>query len=100
MQSRKIIDGYHFLVRVASETMEKNYQHTATMLNASIVDHQHKGLLLEISFTNGTIYEFFGGTKRVYLKIINAGSMNRLAKRTIYQKYSFRKSKRIFQEVN
>lgn len=99
MQSRKIIDGYHFLVSMAPETKEKNLPaYTETITNAAISDYQHKGLLLEITFTDGTTYEYFGITKTVYLKMVNAGNLNRFAKRSIYPKYTYRKSKRILQE--
>ena len=99
MQSRKIIDGYHFLVSMAPETKEKNLpDYTQTITNSAIADYQHKGLLLEITFTDGATYEYFGITKPVYQKMINAGNLNRFAKRSIYPKYTYRKSKRILQE--
>lgn len=99
MQSRKIIDGYHFLVSMAPETKEKNLlAYTETITNAGISDYQHKGLLLEITFTDGTTYEYFGITKPLYQKMVNAGNLNRYAKRNIYPKFTYRKSKRILQE--
>ncbi len=100
MQSRKIIDGYHFLVSMAPETKEKNLpEYTETITNSPIADYQHKGLLLEITFTDGSTYEYFGITKQIYHKMINAGNLNRFAKRTIYPKYIYRKSKRILEEA-
>ncbi len=99
-QSRKIIDGYHFLVSIAPETKEKDLPiYTETITNAAISDYQHKGLVLEIVFTDGATYEYFGVTKPVYIKMINAGNLNRFAKRNIYSKYMYRKSKRILQEA-
>ncbi|WP_299207547.1 KTSC domain-containing protein [uncultured Dokdonia sp.] len=99
-QSRKIIDGYHFLVSMAPETKEKELPaYTETITNAGIADYHHKGLLLEITFTDGTTYEYFGVTKPVYIKMVNAGNLNRFAKRSIYPKYTYRKSKRHLQEV-
>lgn len=100
IQSRRIIDGYHFLVSMAPETKEKELPaYTETITNAAIADYQHKGLLLEITFTDGTTYEYFGVTKPIYIKMINAGNLNRFAKRSIYPKYLYRKSKRILQEA-
>jgi len=100
VQSRRIIDGYHFLVSMAPETKEKELPaYTETITKAAIADYQHKGLLLEITFTDGTTYEYFGVTKPVYIKMINAGNLNRFAKRSIYPKYVYRKSKRTLQEV-
>jgi len=101
IQSRRIIDGYHFLVSIAPETKEKNLPaYTETITKSAIADYQHKGLLLEIVFTDGSTYEYFGVTKPVYIKMINAGNLNRFAKRNIYPKYMYRKSKRIAQEAN
>jgi hypothetical protein len=100
IQSRKIIDAYHFLVSMAPETKEKNLpEYTDTITNSAIADYQHKGMLLEITFTDGATYEYFGITKPVYLKMVNAGNLNRFAKRSIYPKYTYRKSKRILQEA-
>ena len=100
IQSRRIIDGYHFLVSMSPETKEKNLPaYTETITNSAISDYQHKGLLLEITFTDGTTYEYFGVTKPIYRKMVNAGNLNRFAKRSIYPKFDFRKSKRILQEA-
>ncbi len=100
VQSRRIIDGYHFLVSMAPETKEKNLPvYTETITNSAIQDYQHKGLLLEITFTDGSTYEYFGVTKTTYLKMVNAGNLNRYAKRNVYPKFNYRKSKRILQEA-
>jgi len=100
LQSRRIIDGYHFLVSMAPETKEKELPaYTETITNESISDYQHKGLLLEVVFTDGTTYEYFGVTKQVYIKMVNAGNPNRFAKRNIFPKYNYRKSKRHLQEA-
>jgi DnaJ-class molecular chaperone len=100
VQSRTIIDGYHFLVSMAPETKEKNLPvYTETITTAAIEDYQHKGLLLEITFTDGATYEYFGVPKPIYLKMVNSGNLNRFAKRTIYPKYTYRKSKRTREEA-
>ena len=98
LNSRKIIDGYHFLVSIAPETKEANLgEYTETITNSGIADYQHKGLLLEITFLDGTTYEYFGVTKSVYLKMVNSNKLNRFAKRSIYPVYNYRKSKRILE---
>lgn len=100
VESRRIIDGYHFLVSIAPETKAANLEaYTETITKSAIADYQHKGLLLEVTFSDGTTYEYFGVTKPVYIKMINAGNLNRFAKRSIYPKYIYRKSKRHLQEV-
>ncbi len=101
IQSRRIIDGYHFLVSMAPETKKQNLAaYTETITSSPIEDYQHKGLLLEITFTDGTTYEYFGVTKSVYIKMVNAANLNRFAKRSIYPKYTYRKSKRTLQETS
>lgn len=99
-QSRKIIDGYHFLVSIAPETIEANLEnYTETITNSGISDYVHKGMLLEITFLDGTTYEYFGVTKQVYIKMINSDKLNRFAKRSIYPNYLYRKSKRTLEQV-
>jgi len=94
IQSRRIIDGYHFLVSIAPETIEANLEdYTETITNSGIVDYSHKGMLLKISFLDGSNYEFFGVTRQVYQKMVNSDKLNRFAKRTIYSKYLYRKTK-------
>ncbi|TYB74302.1 KTSC domain-containing protein [Bizionia myxarmorum] len=100
IQSRKIIDGYHFLVSIAPETLESNLDnYNETITNSGISDFQHKGLLLEITFLDGSTYEYFGVTKPVYIKMINSDKLNRFAKRSIYPNYLYRKSKRDLEQV-
>jgi DnaJ-class molecular chaperone len=94
-QSRKIIDGYHFLVSLAPETHADNLEaYTETINVAGIADYHHKGLVLEITFMDGTTYEYFGVTSQVFQKMINSDKINRFAKRAIYPNYVYRKSKR------
>ena len=100
IKSRKIIDGYHFLVSIAPETIAANLDaYTETITNSGIADYQHKGLLLEITFLDGNTYEYFGVTKPIYIKMINSNKLNRFAKRSIYPKYIYRKSKRTQEEA-
>ncbi|MDG1330678.1 MAG: KTSC domain-containing protein [Flavobacteriaceae bacterium] len=94
INSRRIIDGYHFLVSIAPETKELNLSdYTNTITNSDIEDYKHKGLLLEITFLDGSTYEYFGVTKQVYIKMINSNKLNRFAKRSIYPNYMYRKTK-------
>jgi hypothetical protein len=95
VNSRKIIDGYHFLVSIAPETKEANLEeYTETITNSGIADFQHKGMLLEITYLDGNTYEYFGVSRQVYVKMVNSDKLNRFAKRTIYPNYIYRKSKR------
>ncbi len=100
INSRKIIDGYHFLVSIAPETKAANLEeYTETITNSGIADFQHKGMLLEITYLDGATYEYFGVTKKVYIKMVNSDKLNRFAKRTIYPNYLYRKSKRILENA-
>lgn len=100
VNSRNIIDGYHFLVSIAPETIAANEEaYTETITNSGIADYVHKGLVLEITFLDGTTYEYFGVTKPIYIKMVNSNKLNRFAKRAIYPNYTFRKSKRTLQEA-
>lgn len=100
INSRKIIDGYHFLVSIAPETKAANLEaYTETITDAGIADFQHKGMVLEISYLDGTTYEYFGVTRQIYIKMVNSDKLNRFAKRTIYPNYIYRKSKRAVEEV-
>ena len=95
LKSRKIIDAYHFLVSIAPETKAKNlenYTHTTT--KTGIQDYKHKGLLLEVEFTDGTTYEYFGVSERLFLKMHNSGKQFRFAKRSIFNSFLYRKSKK------
>lgn len=98
--SRKIIDGYHFLVSIAPETKEANLEeYTDTITNASISDFQHEGMVLVITYSDGNTYEYFGVNKKVFQKMVNTDKLNRFAKRTIYPNYLYRKSKRTLEEA-
>jgi len=95
IKSREIIDAYHFLVSIAPETIEANLEeYKLTTTESGIVDYKHKGLLLEISFLNGTTYEYFGVPKNVFNKFINSDKQYRFAKRSIFNSYLYRKSKK------
>jgi DnaJ-class molecular chaperone len=101
VMSRQVIDGYHFLISIAPETKVKylaEYTQTSTGSGAGIADFQHKGLLLEITFSDGTTYEYFGVPKTVFQKMINSDKQMRFAKRNIFNAYLYRKSKKATEE--
>lgn len=93
--SRKIIDGYHFLISIAPETKAANLDdYSAVTIESGIADYMHKGLLLEITFSDGNTYEYFGVPKNVFLKFNNSDKQVRFAKRNICHSYLYRKSKK------
>jgi hypothetical protein len=92
---RQIVDGYHFLVSIAPETKESNLaSYQQTIMECGILDFKHKGLLLEITFSDGTTYEYFGVNANVFKKFVNSDKQVRFAKRFIYEVYLYRKSKK------
>ena len=98
LKSRQIIDAYHFLVSIAPETIAANLdEYNCTISESNILDFKHKGLLLEITFLDGTTYEYFGVPKSVYIKMVNSDKQLRFAKRNIFNSYLYRKSKKSLQ---
>lgn len=92
--SRQIIDGYHFLVSIAPETKTANLEeYNKTISESGIEDYKHKGLLLEITFLDGTTYEYFGVSANVFSKFHNSDKQFRFAKRSIFNSFLYRKSK-------
>lgn len=95
VKSTQIIDAYHFLVSIARETKAANLdEYTSTTFESGIEDFKHKGQLLEVSFMDGSTYEYFGVSKSVYSKLINSDKQLRFAKRNIFTSYLYRKSKK------
>ena len=93
--STKIIDGYHFLVSIAPETKEANLEaYKTTITEFQVADWHHKSMLLEVTFTDGNTYEYFGVSKILFGKFINAKSINNFGKRNIFNKFLYRKSKK------
>ncbi|MEO9803071.1 MAG: KTSC domain-containing protein [Reichenbachiella sp.] len=98
IKSQQIIDAYHFLVSIAPETKAANLEeYTVTTTESSIADFKHKGLLLEVSFTDGTTYEYFGVNRNLYGKFVNAEKQFRFARRNIFNSFLYRKSKKDMQ---
>ncbi len=93
--SQQIIDGYHFLVSIAPETKASNKEeYTVTINESGIADFQHKGLLLEVTFMDGSTYEYFGVNRGLFQKLVNSDKQVRFAKRNIFNSFLYRKSKR------
>ena len=97
--SRKIIDGYHFLVSMAPETIAANLlEYTTTINESGIADYDHKGLLLKVTFMDGNTYEYFGVNRGLFLKFNNSDKQMRFGKRNIFQSFPYRKAKKENQE--
>jgi len=94
LKSRQIIDGYHFLVSIAPETKAANLEEFNETATTPIIDWQHKGLVLEITFLDGNTYEFFGVDKSLFIKFSQSDKLTRFAKRNIFNSYTYRKIKK------
>lgn len=94
LKSRQIIDGYHFLVSIAPETIAANLEEYNETMSSPIINWQHNGLVLEINFLDGNTYEYFGVTKALYIKFSQSDKLTRFAKRNIFNSFTYRKIKK------
>jgi curved DNA-binding protein CbpA len=91
VKSKEIIAGYHFLVSIAPETIAQNKEEYTRVTNTAYVeDFEHKGQNLKITFQGGSIYEYLGVPKSIYIKMVNSPTVTRFAKRHIYHSYTYR----------
>ncbi|TYQ00473.1 DnaJ-like protein [Tenacibaculum adriaticum] len=98
--SQKIIEGYHFLVSIAPETKEANLEEYATTITQyQVADFYHKSMLLEVTFTDGNTYEYFGVNHKLFNKFVNSKSINNFGKRNIFNSFLYRKSKKALVEA-
>ena len=63
-------------------------------MESGLADFKLKGQLLEVTFMDGSTYEYFGVSKNIYTRLINADKQLRFAKRNIFNSYLYRKSKK------
>ncbi|WP_348528034.1 KTSC domain-containing protein [Pedobacter flavus] len=85
------MEAYHFLVSISKETRAETFaEYTLTTTTSAIADFEYKQQVLKIDFLDGNSYEYFDVPKAIYLKLINADSPGRFARRHIYQQYVYR----------
>ncbi len=98
-KSKSIITAYHFLVSVSVETVEKNLpEYTDTITNSNIHSFNLEKQTLFVKYFNGMEYEYIGVPRNIYVKMVNAESPNRFAKRHIYGNFIYRKSGEAIEE--
>lgn len=91
--SKSIIEAYHFLVSINPETIKQQTpEFNETVANSTIVDYTYENIRLKLSFENGSVYEFISVPKAIYIKMVNADSPARFAKRHIIGSYPWRKN--------
>lgn len=90
-KSKEIIEAYHFLVSISPETQAQYInEYTNTTLSSSITDYSFTAQTLKITFFDGSCYEYFDVPKNIYVKLVNADSPGRFARRHIYNSYVYR----------
>ncbi|HWR93587.1 MAG TPA: KTSC domain-containing protein [Flavobacterium sp.] len=91
-RSKSIIEAYHFLVSINAETIMQGLpEYKETTANATITDYKFEEARLHVTFSNGSVYEYISVPKAIYIKMVNAESPNRFAKRHIFNAYPYRK---------
>ena len=90
-KSREIIEAYNFLLSIDPETLahsKEEYIQTTTLSN--IQDFQFKDSILRIDFFDGSGYEYFDVPRAMYIKLVNADSPGRFARRHIFNAFPYR----------
>ncbi len=91
-KSKQIIEAYHFLVSIALETKQATLEeYNNTTANVAIADFNYQGKRLRIDFQDGSAYEYFSVPENTYIKLVNADSPARFARRHIYTSFLYRK---------
>lgn len=95
-KSKSIIEAYHFLVSIAPETRNLSFaEYTLTTTTSTIADYDYQNQVLKVTFTDGNVYEYFDVPRAVYIKLVNADSPGRFARRHIYNNFVYRSTSRI-----
>jgi hypothetical protein len=91
-KSREIIEAYHFLVSINAETIKQGLpEYQETIATATITDYRYENIRLIVNFSNGSVYEYISVPKATYIKMVNADSPGRFAKRHIFSAFPYRK---------
>jgi hypothetical protein len=92
IESVKIIEAYHFLVSINPETIASGLpEYKETTANCTISDYKFTDGRLVVDFSNGSVYEFLTMPKAIYVKMVNAESPGRYAKRHVFNAFPYRK---------
>jgi DnaJ-class molecular chaperone len=95
VKSKEIIDGYHFLISIAPETKEAQLEaYMETIAESKIEDYRHKSMTMELTFSNGDSYEYFGVNQKFFNKFHKAANQNNFARRNLYHSFLYRKAKK------
>ncbi len=90
-RSKDIIEAYHFLVSIAPETLDLNKEeYNQTTASCGIADFTWEKQVLKVYFLDGSGYEYFEVPRAVYVKLVNADSPGRFARRHIFSVFPYR----------
>jgi curved DNA-binding protein CbpA len=90
-KSKEIIEAYNFLLSIAPETLEHaKEEYIQTTTTSNIQDFQFKDAILRIDFFDGSGYEYFDVPRAMYIKLVNADSPGRFARRHIFNAFHYR----------
>ncbi len=91
--SKSVIEAYHFLVSINPETQEKyKEEYNETTSKSNIQDFDYEKQILKIQHVNGKMYEYIGVPRNTYIKMVNADSPSRFARRHIYGNFIHRRA--------
>ena len=91
VKSKDIIEAYHFLVSIAPETLASSMEeYTQTTATCGIADFTWERQILKVQFLDGSSYEYFEVPRAVYVKLVNADSPGRFARRHIFNVFVYR----------
>jgi len=90
-KSKKVIEAYHFLVSVSPETHALSLEeYTNVITSSAIADFNYKGTNLQITYAEGNCYEYFDVPRSLYIKLVNADTPGRFARRHICGSFTYR----------
>jgi DnaJ-class molecular chaperone len=93
LKSKSIIEAYHFLVSIAPETKEAGLaSYTETANSAAVTKIEFENQILEVCFSDGSSYEYFGVSKDLYMKLVYAPVPTRFVRRHIAHSYLYRQA--------
>ena len=76
---------------IAPETNELNLEeYNKTLSESSIKDIEYKAKRLRLEFSDGSAYEYIGVPENTYVKLVNADSPARFARRHIGTSFVYR----------
>lgn len=91
-KSKSVIEAYHFLVSINPETIKNGKpEYDETIATCTVTDYKYENIRLTVNFSNGSVYEFISVPKATYIKMVNAESPARFAKRHIFNAFPYRK---------